>query len=153
MHSTAGTVNGGVWKQWILWTLTLLVPPVPYYTSSTSVLFPPCVFLCPRSPSSVRVYWPVWFGFVFLLFSGLPQSVFVSFCCLPLIFFFFLGLQLTFIIKAAFCSFIHPSWCLAFGSAQKVYFYFLVLVYFEVNTIDILQFTRCSKMFFFFFFY
>lgn len=39
MHSTAGTVNGGAWKQWILWTLTLLVPPVPFYTY-LSVSFP-----------------------------------------------------------------------------------------------------------------
>ena len=120
-------------------TYPLLVFPVCVFPSSlfsASVLFPPRFFFllsCLCSLRSIRVYWPVSFGFVFLLFSGLPQSVFVSFCCLPLIFFFFffLGLQLTFIIKAAFCSFIHPSWCLAFGSAQKVYFY-------RVNTIDVL---------------
>lgn len=57
---------------------------------------------CPCSLRSIRVYWPVSFGFVFLLFSRLPQSVFVSFCCLPLIFFFFWDFSLHSSLKLPF---------------------------------------------------
>lgn len=133
--------------------LHLPVCVFPSCLVSTSVLFPPRVFLCcparvPRAPSGfIGLFRLVLFFSYFLDCPSLFLSVFVV--CLWF-FFFFLGLQLTFIIEAAFCSFIHLSWCLAFGLAQKVYFYFLFLVYFKVNTIDVLQFTRCSKMFFFF---